>query len=102
MHRCGVRGTVSASSAFINCPVTWQAESQIRLRPRDSIVLKSTVSHYDSKTEEAVRRMDEYRALPARFTSARRDCIYTGQHATKYERNQLDKKQDRLTRAFLL
>ena len=41
-----------------------KAESQIRLHPRDSMVLKSTVGHYDSKTEEAARRFDEYRALP--------------------------------------
>merc|ERR1711998_235053 len=79
-----------------------KSEAQIRLHPRDSSVHKSTVKHYDSKTEEAVRRFDEHRALPARFTSARRDRLYTNDGAIHYKRNGHDLKQDRLTRAFLL
>merc|ERR1711907_198720 len=79
-----------------------KAESQVRLHPRDSMVYKDTVKHYDSKTEEAVRRFDEFRALPARFTSARRDLISTGDNSIHYKRNSHDLKQDRLTKAFLL
>merc|ERR1711998_44035 len=79
-----------------------KAESQIRLHPRDSMIHKGSVQHYDSKAEEQVRRFDEYRALPARFTSARRDCVATGSDAIHYKRNQHDLKQDRLQRAFLL
>merc|ERR1711939_190457 len=79
-----------------------KAESQVRLHPRDSQVHKASVNHYDSKTEEGVRRFDEFRALPARFTSARRDLICTGDNSIHYKRNSHDLKQDRLTRAFLL
>merc|ERR1712167_105538 len=79
-----------------------KAESQIRLHPRDSMIHKASVNHYDSKIEESVRRFDEYRALPARFTSARRDLGHTGADSIKYKRNQHDLKQDRLQRAFLL
>jgi len=67
------------------------------------MVLKSTIGHYDSKTEEAARRFDEYRALPARFTSARRDCIHTMDGAiSHFKRNEHDRKASRLNRAFLL
>ena len=55
-------------STFEDAPFS-QAESQIRLHPRDSMVMRGTVKHYDSKTEEAVRRLDEFRALPVRRTN---------------------------------
>merc|ERR1711865_57020 len=67
-----------------------KAESQVRLHPRDSQIHKACVNHYESKIEESVRRFDEYRALPARFTSARRDLGFTGADSIKYRRNQHD------------
>merc|ERR1712072_113009 len=73
-----------------------KAEGQIRLHPRDSILHKSNVSHYDSKQEERARRFDEFRSLPARFTSARRDLIHTGADSMPYTRNEHDRKQARL------
>merc|ERR1711985_73030 len=80
-----------------------KAESQIRLHPRDSIVYKDQVKHYDSQIEERARRFDEFRSLPARFTNARRDSLYTGADSVHYKRaNQYDVKQARLQKAFLL
>jgi len=80
-----------------------KAENQIRLHPRDSIVHKDQVRHYDSQMEERARRFDEYRGLPARFTSAKREMLYTGADSVKYSRAcQYDVKQARLQKAFLL
>merc|ERR1712216_805697 len=79
-----------------------KAEGQIRLHPRDSILHKSNVKHYDSQQEERARRFDELRSLPARFTSARRDLMHTGADSMPYTRNEHDRKQARLQRAFLL
>merc|ERR1711924_539254 len=79
-----------------------KAESQIRLHPRDSVLHKAKVHHYESQQEERARRFDEYRGLPSRFTSARRDLIHTGADSVHYTRNAHDRKQERLQRAFLL
>merc|ERR1712070_694921 len=79
-----------------------KAENQVRLHPRDSMVYRATVTHYDSQNEERARRFDEMRSLPARFCSARRDLIHTNADSVNYTRNAFDRKQDVLNRAFML
>merc|ERR1712216_32649 len=99
--RCAMAIQEDMSYSDSNLRRMTKLEGELRLHPCDGAAQRK-VKSYLSSEEDRVRRVDEYRSLPARFLPARRDAEFTNAGAVHYRRNAHDRKLDTLNRAFML